>query len=184
MVFPGDKLASIEEFVAGSGSAIVGDEIVSTIVGSKDPDMSNRVMNVSSFRSYTELLPKKGDDIIGFVESTQTAAAQIVIRAVNDTISHKELGGLFSLRDDRRRKWNPLRAGDTIRARIASTTNSIYHLTLDCQNCGVLQTVCTVCGGSVVALGKDRVKCRDCGFVDERLLSEDFIKYSRDLVNS
>ena len=79
MVFPGDKLASIEEFVAGSGSAIVGDEIVSTIVGSIDPELSNRVMYVSSFRSYTELLPKKGEDIIGFVESTQTATAQIVI---------------------------------------------------------------------------------------------------------
>lgn len=183
-MFPGDKLASIEEFVPGSGSTTIGDEIVSTIVGSKNPDMSNRVMNVSSSGPHTELLPMKGDSIIGFVESAQTAAAQITIRAVNDTISHKELGGLLSLRDDRRHKWNPLRVGDTIRATITSTTNSIFHLSLDCPNCGVLQTACTVCGGSVVALGKDRVKCRECGFVDERLLAEDFIKYSRDLANS
>lgn len=184
MVFPGDKLATIEEFVSGSGSAIVGDSIVSTVVGNEEPDMSNRVMNVSSVKENDNILPTSGDTIIGFVESAQISAAQITIKAINESTSHKELGGLLSLRDDRRRKSNPIRAGDTLRATITSTKNSIYHLSLDCPNCGVLQTVCGNCGGTVVALGKDRVKCRECGFVDERLLSEDFIKYSRDLVNS
>lgn len=184
VVFPGDKLASIEEFVPGPGSVIIGDLIVSTLVGGREADMSNRVVSVSSLKGTDYLLPKKGDTIIGFVDSAQTSAAQITIRAINETPSHKELGGLLSFRDDRRRKSNPIRTGDIIRARITSTKNSIYHLSLDCPNCGVLQTACSLCGGLVVALGKDRVKCRECGFVDERFLSDDFIKYSRDLVNA
>lgn len=183
-MLPGEKLASIEEFVAGSGAAMIGDSIVSTVIGGKEPDMANRIMNVRSPKSRDNILPRNGDTIIGFVESSQTSAAQIMIKAINDVESHKEFAGLLSLRDDHRRKSNPIRAGDTVRATITSTKNSIFHLTLDCANCGVLQTVCSVCGGLVIALGKDRVKCRECGFVDERLLSDDFVRYSRVLGNS
>ena len=46
IVLPGDKLASIEEFVPGTGTVTVGDSIVSTVTGGKQPDMANRVMNV------------------------------------------------------------------------------------------------------------------------------------------
>ena len=45
-VVPGDKLATIEEFVPGNGTASVGEAIVSVVVGDAEPDMSNRVMNV------------------------------------------------------------------------------------------------------------------------------------------
>jgi exosome complex component CSL4 len=86
---------------------------------------------------------------------------------------------MMSFRDDRRRRSSPVKPGDTIRAKVFSTKNSIYHLTLDAPDCGVLFTVCSVCGGSVIALGRDRVKCRECGTVDDRLLADDFIRLSR-----
>ena len=183
VALPGDKLATIEEFVSGEGSASFGEFVSATIAGRVEPDMSNRVMNVKLGRSGLERLPQSGDYIIGIVQSAQPAAAQVNIIAVNDAPSHKDFTGMLSLRDDRRRRSNPLKPGDTIRAMIFSTKNSIFHLTLDAPNCGVLYTVCNMCGGSVVALGRDRVKCRECGWVDERLLAEDFIKYSRSQVN-
>jgi len=177
---PGDRLATIEEFVPGVGSASVGDSVISTVVGDVQPDMVNRVINVKPVNSADDSLPKVGDYVIGHVDSAQPSMAQVTIIAVNDEVSDKELSGMLSMRDDRRRRTtSPIKAGDTIRARVISTKNSIYHLALDDPKTGVIKTVCSNCGGSVIALGKDRVKCRECGMVDERLLSDDFVKYSR-----
>lgn len=182
-VLPGDKLATIEEFVSGPGSTSSGESVVATIFGQADPDMANRIMSVKPLKAV-EALPQAGDYVIGFVQSAQSAVAQISIRAVNDRPTSKDFTGMLSMRDDRRRRSNPLKPGDTIRAKVYSTKNNIFHLSLEAPNCGVLYTVCSICGGSVVALGRDRVKCRECGWVDERMLAEDFIKYSRSQANS
>lgn len=180
LVVPGDRLATIEEFVAGSGSASLGDVVVSTLVGDIEPDMVNRVMNVKAVKNAEKNLPKVGDLIIGHVDSSQPSMAQITILAVNDEANDKQLSGMLSMREDRRRRSSsPIKAGDIIRAKVISTKNSIYHLSLDDPSAGVIETVCSNCGGNVIALGRDRVKCKECGFVDERILSPDFVKYSR-----
>jgi exosome complex component CSL4 len=178
-VLPGDKLATIEEFVPGTGSAAVGESVVSTVVGDVDPDMTNRVMNVRPVKSADDELPKRGDYIIGYVDSAQPAVAQITILAVNNKVSDKQLNGMLSFREDRRRRSSPVKSGDILRAKVISTTNSIYHLALEGPNTGIVKTLCSNCGGNVIALGRDRVKCRECGFVDERVLADDFVKYSR-----
>lgn len=183
IVLPGDKLATIEEFMPGAGSAAIGESIVSTVVGGREPDMSSRVMKVKPLKIASESLPKVGDYITGSVDSAQSSMAQITVDAINDKASHSEFSGMLSLREDRRRRTNPIRAGDVIRAKVTSTKNSIFHLSLDDENCGVVHTVCSNCGGGVVALGRDRIKCRECGFVDERYLSDDFVKYSRTLAS-
>jgi exosome complex component CSL4 len=177
---PGDKLATIEEFAPGTGSASLGDSVVSTVVGDIEPDMVNRVINVRAVKSVVDTLPKVGDLIIGHVDSSAPSMAQVTILAIGDKPNDKELSGMLSMREDRRRRTSsPIKAGDIIRAKVMSTKNSIYHLTLDDERAGVIKTVCSNCGGSVIAIGRDRVKCRECGFVDERILSEEFVKYSR-----
>ncbi len=177
---PGDQLATIEEFVPGVGSISLGDSVISTVVGHVQPDMVNRVINVKPSRNADDSMPKVGDYVIGRVDSAQPSMVQVTIIAVNDEVSDKELSGMLSMRDERRRRTtSPIKAGDTIRAKVISTKNSIYHLALDDSKTGVIKTVCSNCGGNVIAMGRDRVKCRECGFVDERLLSDDFIKNSR-----
>ncbi len=177
-VLPGDKLATIEEFEAGPGSTTNGETIVASRVGEVHPDMVNRVMLVEPAKEVARL-PQTGDYIIGTVESASSSVAQVSIKAINEVESNKEFSAMLSLRDDRRRRSPALKASDLIRAMVMSTTNSIYQLSLDCEKCGVIFTVCSVCGGSVVSLGHDRIKCRECGTVDERLLSTDFVANSR-----
>jgi exosome complex component CSL4 len=177
---PGDRLATIEEFVPGVGSASLDDSVISTVVGDVQPDMVNRVINVKPAKSADDSLPKVGDYIIGHVDSAQPSMVQATIIAVNDEVSDKELSGMLSMRDERRRRTtSPIKAGDTIRAKVISTKNSIYHLAFDDSKTGVIKTVCSNCGSGVIAMGSDRVKCRECGLMDERLLSDDFIKNSR-----
>jgi len=184
IVLPGDKLASIEEFVPGSGTASVGESIVSTVTGGKQADMTNRVMNVKPAKDAAGTLPREGDYITGFVDSASPAMAQITIKAINDVPSNKEFTGMLSLRDERRRRSSPIKAADTIRAKVISTKNAIFHLAIDDPKCGVINTVCSNCGGRIVPLGRDRVKCPECGLVDDRLLAEDLLKPSRSQANA
>ncbi len=179
IVLPGDRVATIEEFEPGSGATVLSDSVVATRVGEVVREMSDRRVEVVPAKDLSSKLPEAGDSIIGNVQSAASSVAQVRIDAINDLPSSKELSGMLSLRDDRRRRSSPVRAGDTIRAGILSTTNSIYHLTLDCKGCGVVFTACSNCGGRVIALSRDRIKCTECGFVDERELAEDFTAISR-----
>ena len=179
-VLPGDLLGAEEEFEAGYGAASIEGNIVASRIGKVSPDMANRIMLVEPAKREIAKLPETGDYIAGTVQSAASSVAQVKIESINDIQSSKELSGMLSMRDERhRRSTPPVKAGDVIRAKVSSTTNSIYHLTLDGDNCGVLFTVCSFCGGRVVALGRGAVKCTECGSVDDRLLSDDFIAYSR-----
>jgi exosome complex RNA-binding protein Csl4 len=179
-VLPGEFLAAQEEFEAGEGSAVIGGNVIATRIGSPRADMSQRVMAVLPARHDIAKLPQVGDHVSGTVESAASSVAQVKIEAVNEVPSSKELSGMLSLREDRRRgRASPLRAGDVIRAKISSTKNAIYHLVMDDPSCGVIYTVCSFCGGRVIALGHGAIKCTECGATDDRLLSEDFIAYSR-----
>lgn len=174
-VLPGDKLATIEEFSPGIGTATVGESLVSTLPGLREADMSNRIMNVKPVRAAAASIPKVGDYIIGLVDSSSPSMVQITIKAVNEVESSKEFAGMLSFRDERRR-ITPIKAADIIRAKVISTKNSIFHLALTDSKCGVISTVCSSCGGTIVPLGRDRVKCPECGLVDDRLLADDFFK--------
>ena len=179
-VLPGDKLATIEEFAAGNGTVANGDSIVSTVVGESNPDMRSRTMNVKTDKNVGIGVPATGDYIIGKVQSAQPSMAQIEIESVNDIPSNKQFTGMLSMRDERRRRTtSPIKAGDVVRAKVISTKNAIIQLGIDSPKSGVLYTVCSNCGKEVFAISRDRVKCRECGWVDERLLSEDFVRSSR-----
>jgi exosome complex RNA-binding protein Csl4 len=179
IVIPGDKISAIEEFEPGLGAMVVSDSVVATTIGTPVREMPDRKIVVKPLKTTLAKLPEVGDYILGNVQSAASSVAQVRIDAINDVPSTKELSGMLSLRDDRRRRSPPLKPGDTIRARVVSTMNSIYHLGLDGKECGVLHTTCSVCGGRVIQISRDRIKCTDCGSVDERQLAEDFAAISK-----
>ena len=179
IVLPGDSLATQEEFEPGFGSAVLVGDIVATRIGEVSPDMRNRVMIIKPAKPDLAKLPEIGDYVIGSVQSATSSIAQIRIDEINGVASSKDLSGMLSMRDERHRRNSfSIKSGDVIRAKITSTTNAIYHLGIDDPSCGVIYTVCSICGNRVVALGRGTVKCTECGTVDDRLLSEDFIALS------
>lgn len=174
-VIPGDNLATIEEFSPGSGTTAIGESVISTLAGTLEADMSNRIIRVRPANLQSANIPKVGDYITGLVESSSPSVVQITIKAVNETESSKEFSAMLSMREERRRN-TPIKAADLVRAKVVSTKNSIFHLGLTDSTCGVISTVCSSCGGTIVPIGRDRVKCPECGLVDDRLLADDFFK--------
>ena len=62
-----------------------------------------------------------------------------------------------------------------VKAEIISHINGTIHASIDSQDFGVLFTKCRKCFGTVVKM-RDAVKCKDCGWIDDRKLSLDFGK--------
>ena len=67
-VFPGDKLASIEEYEAGYNTFDDGDLVRAATVGKKNIDKSTRIVEIQHPRILS--IPKIGDIIIGTVASS------------------------------------------------------------------------------------------------------------------
>ena len=66
-------------------------------------------------------------------------------------------------------------AQDVVKAKIISHINGTIHATIDEPELGVLFTKCRKCFGTVVKM-RDAVKCKDCGWIDDRKLSTEFGK--------
>ena len=64
---------------------------------------------------------------------------------------------------------------DIVRLKITNYANGTIHATIDQPDLGILFTKCKKCFGAVVQI-RDAVKCKDCGWIDDRKLSSDFEK--------
>ena len=62
-----------------------------------------------------------------------------------------------------------------MKAKIISHINGTIHASIDSTDLGVLFTKCRKCFGTVVKM-RDAVKCKDCGWIDDRKLSSNFGK--------
>lgn len=177
-VMPGDGLAVIEAFEAGSNTFVDDGEVRALRVGYAEPDRKERVISVKPVRGSIGV-PKPGDAIVGTVETAQPSIANILIEEINDQYSEASFSGMLQSSGDPRahnRRRVTCKPGDVVRAHVYSVKNSIYHLSVDRPEDGVLYTICSQCGGSVVRV-RDSVKCLECGYFEERKLASDFDQY-------
>ena len=94
-VFPGDKIASIEEYEAGHNTFDDGDMVRSSTMGEKNMDKETRVVNVSHPKLLS--IPKVGDIIIGTVAAVMSS--MVAITCVPDSGENSaELASLIPAR--------------------------------------------------------------------------------------
>ena len=174
-VMPGDKLGFIEEMEAGSNTFDDGDTIRSSTVGIANVDKKNRIVQVQNGKQLS--IPKKGDIVIGSVSAVLSSMIAVAIQYLNGKPNSSGVECICQ-NADRRRIID--RVNDIIALKVESHLNGAIHATIDEPELGVLFTKCNICGGSVVPM-RDRVKCPNCGFVEDRKISinyekADFIK--------
>ena len=174
---PGEALAVVEEFEPGEGTYSAGESIRASSLGIAQFDLKQRKVIIKS-PVKKQILPLKGNTIEGVVESAQPSVANIRITGINGEPSNANFSAMLIVRQDmhqrRQRRSIIAKPGDFIRATVISTKNAIIQLSLEHEKDGVLTSVCSICGGAVVKIN-DRVKCKECGYVEERALSPDFI---------
>ena len=168
---PGEKIAQIEEYLPGENTFEDNDVIRATTIGSIDLDSKDRLASINRQKQIT--VPNVGDIIIGTVEANLPSMIAIMIKFVNGKKINSDLECVCVTRHIR--KKNIALAKDVVKAKIISHINGTIHATIDSQELGVLFTKCRKCHGTVVKM-RDAVKCKDCGWIDDRKLSLDFGK--------
>ena len=168
---PGEKIALIEEYLPGENTFEDEDSIRATAIGEIRLDSTERLASIERRKQIT--VPKVGDIIIGVVEANLPSMIAIMIKFVNGKKANSDLECICVTRH--LRKKNVALAKDVVKVEIISHINGTIHSTIDSPELGVLFTKCRKCYGTVVKM-RDAVKCKDCGWIDDRKLSLDFGK--------
>ena len=168
---PGEKIAQIEEYLPGKNTFEDDESIRATTIGEINLDSSERLASINRQKQIT--VPNVGDVIIGVVEANLPSMIAIMIKFVNGKKMNSDLECICVTRHIR--KKNIALAQDVVKAKIISHINGTINATIDEPELGVLFTKCRKCFGIVVKM-RDAVKCKDCGWIDDRKLSLDFGK--------
>lgn len=176
-VLPGDKVAVSEEFLPGRHTYDDSGLIKSLVAGTVSKDMKS--MEISVKPAAEPELIRVDDWVTGQVEGSQAGAAIVHIYFLNGRPTYKDFSGMLSLRGlsgggRGARRTTPTKLGDIIRCRVVSLLNGIIHLSVDEPDMGVVAALCGNCGRPLLKGSPTRLKCDECGNVEERKLARDF----------
>lgn len=167
--FPGDRIASIEEYEAGRNTFDDGDMVRAATLGRVDIDMSQRVASISHPKLLS--IPNIGDIIIGTVAAVMSSMIIVSIDYINGKPTTSKVECVCATRNIRR-KIVAL-ANDIVKLKTVGHLNGAIHASMDGRDLGVIFTKCRKCGGRVVQM-RDVVKCTECAWIDERKISKMF----------
>ena len=167
--FPGEKIASIEEYEAGYNAFDDGDMVRASTVGEKILDKTTRIASIKHPRLLS--IPRIGDTVIGSVVAVMSSMIAVSIDYINGKPTTSKVECVCSTRNIR--KKNIALANDIVTLKIKNHLNGTIHATIDEPHLGVLFTKCRKCGGKVVPM-RDAIKCTECSWIDERKLSSNF----------
>ncbi len=171
VVLPGDEIATIEEFSSSNHTYEYDGSIRSTSIGKVIYDIKSRIVKVNVIKSVQ--VPNKGDYIIGFVHSLVTNIASIRVLCINSIKSDARFDALYISRG-KIKAHSMFRIGDIVRARVVSLLNGYIYITFKDDNLGVIYTRCSGCGGEVVKISNEEVKCIECNLISTRKLASDY----------
>ena len=174
LVAPGDRIGVIEEYEYGDGLYEHKGIIRSSLVGWLEVDAEKHFATVIPTRK--PLLPRSGDIVYAIVSSTSNKMASVMIISIDNRLLNSYLTGLIHLKASSGRVKTIkelFKPGDIIRCEVLDFRNGVYHLTTKSFNLGVVYTVCSSCGASLVKTGKT-LKCPACGNVEVRKTAQDY----------
>jgi exosome complex component CSL4 len=149
LVLPGDRLGVIEEFIPDTGTFVKDGVIYSKIIGKTVMDMvSHRVSVQPVFKGA--VVPKVGITVIGQVGNAQSDNVLVRILQVADKKKMSgTFGGILHISDVSDRYIDSMnevcKPGDIIRAKVISSKNQIFHLSMADRNLGVVYGFCSLC---------------------------------------
>ena len=179
MVFPGDELATAEEYSGRFGT--YEDEtglIRANMVGKPVYDDKERVVYLEPLADPPNTI-KKGDIVIGRVRDIRSSVAMIEVAAkvgVPRSISGDSDGVIHISKiskqylDDFGRA---LKIGDMIRARVEKAQPQI-ELSTNGPDLGVISATCPSCLTPLEAVSNDRLECPSCERKVPKKIAKDY----------
>lgn len=184
LVYPGQPLAVIEEFLPGDGVYVADGTIYAAVTGVVEVDLSARRISVRSL-TRTPRVPRKGDIVHGYVAAIPRDDIALI------KVTHDEkmvpFSGTFtailhiSQAADRHPStiYDYVRVGDAVRVQVLNNGNpyiaSIKHASL-----GVVVAYCSRCGAPLHRVpGQAHLVCLRCGNKESRKVASGYVYVKR-----
>ena len=175
-VFPGDKLAVIEEFNDGEGTYQHEGEIRSNEIGKTKISVRRRAISVKK-KTPKPLYPEEGMEVIAEVGSVARKDARIDIFVIQGKENFPTISGVVHISDISKDYIKNIdmavRSGDIIKGKIVNTKNRLNQTSMAGSEYGVVYAYCTRCGGLLEQRG-GKLTCPDCGRVERRKLAKSY----------
>jgi len=102
IIFPGDRIASIEEYEAGHNTFDDGNDVRATVVGTVEIDKKERIIHVK--HSGVISIPKVGDIVTGKVTAVFGAMIAVSIDYINGKPKSSHVECICSTRNLRKKR--------------------------------------------------------------------------------
>lgn len=178
VVFPGDFLATAEEFISGYGVYEEEGNLYSAIVGKVVKDTDNMMVKVIPVTS-TPIFLRKGQKVVGRVTDVKSSMASVEILKVvgkEREISGERMGIVHiskiseeyvpSIKD-------AIRVNDFIRAKVLMARPAV-RLTMAGADLGVILARCPECGVVLQRKARNMLSCPVCEATFRRKLARDY----------
>lgn len=179
-VLPGDALGVTEEFLPSEWTYEEEGKIRSLVAGTVSIDQKNKKISIIP-KTKSPAILSRGVVILGQIKDVRGQRAMVEIEGIKDTnrslpiscvggihISQAQKGYVDKLTDD-------FRIGDLIEAKVTKVLGiDNADLTTAEEELGVLKAMCTKCRYFMNKIGKNQVKCPNCGSKETRKLSSEY----------
>jgi len=177
-VFPGEKLAVIEEYNDGPGTYQEEGEVRSTQMGKSKLNSERRAVYIKS-KTREIIVPEKGMDVIAEVGSVARKDARIDIFMLDGKLIHPSIGGVIHIsdisRDYIKNIDSALKNGDVVKGKLVNVVNRLNQTSLGGPEYGVVYAYCSRCGG-LLEQNQGKLICPDCGRVERRKTAKSYGK--------
>ena len=176
LVFPGEELAIIEEFLNGIGAYQHDGVVRSAELGRASFDLEKREVEISK-RTRELILPKKGLDIVGEVGAVQRRKANVDVFIIDSREIASSYTGVIHISNVSggfvKNMGLAVRSGDIIKASIINTKNRIVQLSIEGSDYGVIYAFCSRCGATLDHQ-KTRLHCPSCDRIERRKVAKTY----------
>ncbi|HUV53991.1 MAG TPA: exosome complex RNA-binding protein Csl4 [Candidatus Krumholzibacteriaceae bacterium] len=177
-VFPGERLAVIEEYNEGEGTYQSDGEVRSAEIGVTRHDGATRSVAVEK-KTPKIIVPEEGMVAVAEVGSVARRDARVDIFMLDGRHIHPTYSGVIHISDISRDYTKnidmALRNGDTVKGRIVNVKNRLNQMSLADPEYGVIYAYCSRCGG-LLDLDRGKLTCPDCGRVERRKTARSYGK--------
>lgn len=178
LVLPGQKIAIIEEYIVKKGAYEDKNGVIrSLLYGEVIVDEENKELIVNPIRKVKLL--NIGDKVLARLFNIVGLYGFVNIFAIKVKQEFKPLDRLFSgtLHPPKvRSSIIPYKLGDYVFAKIVSTKNRTFHLSIDEDEFGVILSFCPICGRKLVRSEDNKLLCTKCRILEYRKLSPHYDK--------
>lgn len=169
-VFPGEKLAVVEEFMDGEGTFHEEGYVKSEEFGRVHHNMDRRRVEVEK-KTPKLILPKEGMTVVAMAGSVARRDARVDIFMLDDHHIHPTFSGVVHIsdvsRDYIKNMDMAVRNGDIIKARLINVKNNLNQLSMTGAEYGVIYAHCSRCG-DIMERRQGRLTCPTCGRTERR----------------